>query len=286
MISVRDLHVRYGRSPVIEGLSFELARGESLALWGGNGAGKTTVIRALLGQLRCRGTLEIGGFDARRQGRRARAQLGYVPQQLSFYDDMSALGLLRWIGRLRRAPRAQPQRLLARVGLEAHGGKAVGALSGGMKQRLALALALLGDPPLLILDEPTANLDVGARADFTALLAEQRDEGRSLLLTSHRLAEVRVLADRVLVLADGSARRSCTPRELSEALGGDAALFVALSAASIDEALLALGERGFHARRNGHGIRVRVDRSANAGPLLALAEAGIPFESLRLEEEG
>lgn len=286
MIEVRDLSVRYGRTPVVQGLSFDLAGGESLALWGGNGAGKTTVIRALLGQLRCRGELRVGGFDARRQGRQARALLGYVPQQLAFYDDMSALGLLRWTGRLRRAPREQPERLLARVGLGDHGSKAVGALSGGMKQRLALALALLGDPPLLILDEPTANLDVAARADFTALLAEQRAAGRSLLLTSHRLAEVRALADRVLVLEDGVQRRTCTPEELAAALDEEAVLLVSMPASTVEAALAALAARGYEARRNGRGVRVRVDPSANAAPLHALAEAGIAFDNLRLEGEG
>jgi ABC-type multidrug transport system ATPase subunit len=210
--------------------------------------------------------------------------LGYVPQQLAFYADMGSLALLDYFARLRRAPAGDPERLLARVGLADQARKPVGALSGGMKQRLALALALLGDPPILILDEPTASLDADARADFLSLLVEQRVAGKTLILTSHRLEEVAMLADRVIVLADGRPQFECPSHALERALHPESTLKVALDDPRIEAALAALAEAGFEARRNGHGLRVRVATGRRALPLATLLAAGIPVDDLSLEE--
>jgi ABC-type multidrug transport system ATPase subunit len=116
---------------------------------------------------------------------------------------------------LRAAPVLE---LLERVGLADQASKPAGALSGGMRQRLALAIALLGDPPILMLDEPTANLDAGARLDFMHLLAAQREAGRGLLLTSHRVDEVERLADEVIVLEGGREMFRCPAPNLSDSL--------------------------------------------------------------------
>ncbi|RME55457.1 MAG: ABC transporter ATP-binding protein, partial [Caldilineae bacterium] len=177
--------------------------GESLALWGVNGAGKTTVLKCILGLLDCEGELRLNGYDLRRDGRTARRFLGYVPQELAFYNDLNVADTCRFYARLKGVDPARIPAVLAQVGLEGQERKEVGALSGGMKQRLALALALLGDPPVLLLDEPTSNLDLTARDDFIALLARLRDAGKTLLFTSHHRDEVERLADRVLVLAEG-----------------------------------------------------------------------------------
>jgi ABC-type multidrug transport system ATPase subunit len=284
MIEIRDMQVRFGRTQVLESLSFTLEAGESLALWGVNGAGKTTALRALLGLLPFRGEARVAGADVRRDGRAARAAIGYVPQQLAFWDDLGTLALLRFLASLRGGVAAgRPAELLARVGLAEHERKQVGALSGGMRQRLALAAALLDDPPILVLDEPTASLDAAARRDFTALLTEQRTAGKTLLLTSHRIEEVRALADRVIVLEDGQVRHDGDVHTLAEALRPSETLRLAIGAARIDEALALLDAGGFQVRRNGHGVLVDVTPGKRAAPVTALLAAGVPLEDLSLE---
>lgn len=286
MIQVRDLGVRFGAVAVLSELSFELAPGRSLALWGENGAGKTTAIRAMLGLLPYSGEVRIAGHDARRQGRAARSAMGYVPQQLAFYEDMSALGFLDFIGRLRRAPSGQALALLDRVALTEHAEKAVGALSGGMKQRLALAAALLADPPALLLDEPTANLDAGARKDFLALLAELRAGGKTLLVTSHRLEEVAALADRVIVLDHGRVALDCAAGDLEAALYPEVTLRLVVAGDRVAPALAALAQAGYQAQANGGGLRVRVAPGRRAEPVAILLRAQVEVEDLSLEEGG
>lgn len=283
MIQVANLRVRLGRAQILDGLGFQVGRGQSLALWGQNGAGKTTVIRALLGLVPFEGKVRLAGLAMPTQGRAARAAVGYVPQQLAYDQDMDCLGLLRFFGAIRGAPAEAPRALLVQLGLEAQAAKAVGALSGGMKQRLALAAALLGDPPILFLDEPTANLDAAARAELTSLIAELRAAGKTLLLTTHRLAEVAALADRVLVLEGGRVRGDCAAEGLAQFLGLPARLALRLEG-DTTLALRLLDEAGFKARANGVGLRVEAPAGRHGAPLALLASAGITILDAQLEE--
>lgn len=213
MLTINNLTKRYPRPgrawwsdetiTAVDDLSFDLPPGSSLALWGVNGAGKTTVLKCVLGLLASEGELRLNGFDLRRDGRTARRYLGYVPQELAFHNDLSVAESCRFYARLKGVGDERIPLVLAQVGLTGQEKKAVGALSGGMKQRLALALALLADPPLLLLDEPTSNLDADTRDDFIALLVRLRNGGKTLLFTSHHADEVTRLAERVLVLRDG-----------------------------------------------------------------------------------
>jgi ABC-type multidrug transport system ATPase subunit len=283
MIRVEGLSVRLGQAQVVDGLDFAVSAGESLALWGQNGAGKTTVIRALLGLVPFSGQVVLAGHQMPGEGRAARAHVGYVPQQLAYYEDMSALGLLRYLAALRAAPHGEPQALLAQVGLADHSAKAVGALSGGMKQRLALAAALLGDPPILLLDEPTASLDAGARSELTALIAGLRAAGKTLLVTTHRLAEVSALADRVLVMEGGRVRASCGAQELEAVLGLPARLHLRASG-DMNQAVALLRAEGFTAQVNGRGLQVEAVPGRRAAPVVLLLAAGFAVDDIQIEE--
>jgi ABC-type multidrug transport system ATPase subunit len=196
--------MRFGRSTAVDDISLTIGAGESVALWGDNGAGKTTVIRCVLGLLRHQGHIRIGRFDSRKQGKRARQLIGYVPQELGFYDDLHVREAVRFFARLKGHASADCNTVLAGVGLEGHGDKRIRDLSGGMKQRLALALALLGNPPILVLDEVTASLDACGREEFVALLAEFRRSSQcAMLFASHRREEIEALATRVVTLERG-----------------------------------------------------------------------------------
>jgi heme ABC exporter ATP-binding subunit CcmA len=284
MITVTNLTKSFGSTTAVDQLSFSVASGEAIALWGPNGAGKTTVIRCLLGLLKAEGELTIHGHDTRRQGKRARAAVGYVPQELAFYDDLSARDTLRFYAELKRVATDRVDQVLAEVGLSDHGHKDVSALSGGMKQRLALACALLADPPLLILDEPTSNLDTAARDDFIKLLLQQKEQGKTLLFTSHRLEEVETLASRVLVLEEGRLKLSCEqPAELAHRLGMTLSLKLIVPESMRDNAINVLLAQGIVASRNGIGLRVNVAPSAKMAPLQTLLAQNIEVSNFEIE---
>lgn len=275
MIRVERLIKTFGRHAAVDDLSFAVQPGEALALWGPNGAGKTTAIRCVLGLLRYQGSITIANRNARKHGKAARRALGYVPQQLCLHDDLPALAALHFYGRLKGAGGDRPDAVLAEVGLAEHGRKRIGALSGGMKQRLALAIALLSDPPLLVLDELTANLDAQARFDFLEMLRLLKCRGKTILFTSHRLDEVELLADRVLVMERGKEKLQCRPHELAHAIGMRSVLKLVVSDGMLHRAIDHLRTAGLQATPNGAGLYVEVSPRQKALPIRMLAEAEI-----------
>lgn len=286
MVSVKNLSKRFGAVTAVEDLSFEVESGQSVALWGENGAGKTTALRCLLGVIPYQGSVFLGGYDTARQGKAARRLMGFVPQEISFHDDMTAWETLNFYYRLKKTSTGKEYvlQLLDRLGLAPYVGKRVRDLSGGMKQRLALVIALLADPPLLILDEPTANLDVKAREEFLALLAELKEKGKTLVFSSHRLEEVAVLADRVLVIEAGRLLVDCPPSELRRYLGRTSMLKLLLADETwIAPAVETLAGHGYVAERNGSGVWVEVVPLEKARPISLLTEAGIPVEDFHID---
>lgn len=283
MITVEQLTKRFGSYKAVDGLSLEVGARRAVALWGPNGAGKTTVIKCVLGLLDYQGSISVHGFDARRQGRAARALLGYVPQELAFYDDLTALETTEFFARLRGVPAARAPLALRDVGLEDASAKLVRALSGGMKQRLALGLALLGDPPALVLDEPTSSLDTAARSQFLALLAQVKAQGKTILFTSHRIEEVETLADTVLVMERGRVAQTCTGAELAQQLGLRTQVKLHVEPASLDRAVHVLQAQGFQVHRNGVGILVEVPPREKARPIHLLSQADIHVTDFETE---
>ncbi len=204
MIDVRGLVKRYGEVVAVDGLSFAVEQGETFALIGPNGAGKTTTLRMLLGLAHPdHGSLAIGPEARSPRDARARHMLGYVPQRVEFPPARSVADVLAFFADLRGLPRTAVGRALGRVGMTASAARRASELSGGYSQRLSLAQALLGDPALLVLDEPTASLDPEATWEFRTLVENLQREGATIVLSSHLLAEVERVADRVLILVDG-----------------------------------------------------------------------------------
>jgi nitrous oxidase accessory protein len=270
-IRVKNLSKRYGKACVLNGVSFSLPSGESLARWGPNGAGKTTLVKAILGLIQAQGQIQVNGRDVRRDGKAVRQQIGYVPQEAIYYD-MSVRATLAFYARLKKVDPRRVAPLLDRLGLAEHARKPVPALSGGLKQRLALAVALLSDPPLLLLDEPTANLDAKARREYLALLLELRREGKTLLFTSHRLEEVETLAERVLMLESGQGLEEISPSALRQRLQPQAELALWIALEQRQRAVALLQGAGLEARFNGRGTVVVQLESESKLRILELLE--------------
>lgn len=277
IISVAHVAMRFGKVRALNDVSFNIPAGQAIALWGPNGAGKTTLLRCLLGLLPYRGSVKVGGHDTRREGKAARRLIGFVPQELHFHDTMSVRETLAFYAKLKKAPRTECEELARRLELDAQARKQVGALSGGMKQRLALAVALLGNPPVLLLDEPTANLDLQSRDRFLHLLQDLRASGKTLVFCSHHLDEVVSACERIVVLEDGQLRADCAPDELDRQLGWGAFVYLDVPEEDLDRALRALTANGFEARRHVRGIVVPVETRAKVGPLNVLAAETIPL---------
>ncbi|MGI5491275.1 ATP-binding cassette domain-containing protein [Microtetraspora malaysiensis] len=216
-IEVRDLHQKYGAFEAVRGIGFEVARGELYALLGTNGAGKTTTLDILEGYHRpTRGRVRVLGHEPFGERAAIRQRIGIVLQEAGFYKDLTVAETVdawrRW------TPRALERRqVLERVGLAHRQSVRVAQLSGGEKRRLDLALAVLGRPELLFLDEPTTGLDPEARRNVWALIGGMVADGVTVLLTTHYLDEAQQLAHRLAIMHEG---RMVTEGTLADVLGG------------------------------------------------------------------
>jgi ABC-2 type transport system ATP-binding protein len=218
-ITVRGLRKRYGELTVLDGLDLDVPRGQLVALLGPNGAGKTTTVEILEGFRRPdAGEVRVLGLDPHHDGASLRPRVGVMLQQGGITPQGRPRELMKLHARLFAHP-ADPDDLLELLGLAGAATRRYKLLSGGEKQRLALALALVGRPELLILDEPTAGMDPAAKGAVRELIADLRAAGRTILLTTHELADVERLADHVVVIDRGRVLAAGTPAELVAGAG-------------------------------------------------------------------
>ncbi|MEB3355449.1 MAG: ABC transporter ATP-binding protein [Synechococcales bacterium] len=220
-LSAYDLWKSYGDRPVVQGVSFTLNPGEVLGLLGPNGAGKTTTVGMLYGLVTpSRGFVRMGTFDVKSDGRRARDRMGIVTQEDNLDPDFTVIDNLIFFAhhyRLRgAAARRRAGELLAELELEDYAQYAVEQLSGGLKRRVVLARALINQPQVVFLDEPTTGLDPDARQEFWKLVIRLRKMGCGVLLTTHYMDEAQRLCDRLILLQQGKMIDQGTPPELIE----------------------------------------------------------------------
>ena len=203
LVQTESLSKRYGRVAALSDCSFGIERGEILGLLGPNGAGKTTLLRLLMGYLKpTSGRATIDGLDCYRQSVAVHRRLAYLPGDARLFRHLNGRQTLEFFSRMRdAAPLGRAMQLAERLQLDLT--RRVRQMSTGMRQKLALAIALTPDVPLVILDEPTANLDPTVRRDVVALLRDARADGKTVFFSSHVLSEVEDVCDRVLVLRDG-----------------------------------------------------------------------------------
>jgi ABC-2 type transport system ATP-binding protein len=214
-ISVKGLRKRYGPHEALRGIDFEIQLGEVFGLLGPNGAGKTTTVEILEGfRQRDGGSVDVLGEDPQRAGRRWRERVGVVLQSSSLYPNLSVRESLEVFAGYFEAPRAASE-VIEIIGLAEKANARCRTLSGGQKRRLDLGLALVGNPELLFLDEPTTGFDPGARRAAWDTIRNLRSLGTTILLTTHYLDEAEQLADRVAVLREGAIVRVGSPAELT-----------------------------------------------------------------------
>lgn len=284
-IVVDRLSKHYGATRAVDGLSFAVAPGEVFALLGPNGAGKTTTVEILEGYRRPDGgAVRVLGLDPIGDARRLKLQIGVMLQADGLQPGLTPRELLRLYAAFFPAP-LHPDELLDRVGLREAAATRCRRLSGGQKRRLALAVALIGRPRLVFLDEPTTGMDPQARLATWAIVRALREAGTTILLTTHLLDEAERLADRVAIVDRGRLVALGTPRELTGAAGSGAVRLIAQSGLPV-AALAALP--GVRAAREGlpgsYALEVDPERVPEALAAVAawLRDAGVALTELRV----
>lgn len=287
VIEVRGAARHYGAVRAVDGVDLAVGRGELFGLIGHNGAGKSTLFKMMLGlvpvsrgEIRIDGTA-VGGRDFRA----VRRKIGYLPENVVLYDNLTGLETLHFFARLKGVQSGGCGAVLERVGLAHAAGRRVREYSKGMRQRLGFAQALLGNPQILFLDEPTTGLDPEAIREFYLILRGLRAEGVTVVITSHILAEIQQRVDRLAIMAAGKVQALGTVQDLREQM--DLPLWFDVHTAEADFAAVrdALGSLpvGTIEARDGH-VAVQVRRESKMAVLAALAALGSRVRDLHVRE--
>jgi ABC-type multidrug transport system ATPase subunit len=234
--------------------------------------------------LQFKGDAGLDGIDIRRKGKQARTRIGYLPQTPAFHPDLTVQETLAFYAGLRRTPIEQAHTLLETVGLADRGTTLAGELSGGMRQRLGLAVALLGDPSLLILDEPASGLDVSARLELRKLVREHSGQGRTILLSTHWLEDVPYIADNVLMLDRGRVVHYGAAAALATGDLSGSRIFLRLNGHSREAVPLIQQFTGREVSHAGDWMVARCPAARKAQLIESLIGAGITILDFRVEE--
>ncbi|HWA11477.1 MAG TPA: ABC transporter ATP-binding protein [Burkholderiales bacterium] len=285
MIALESVSKRYGARTIIHGISFTVEKGEIVGFLGPNGAGKTTTMRMISGYTTpSSGTVRVAGYDMATQNEEAARKLGYLPEHPPLYDVLDVSAYLRFIARVKGVPRSgmksQLDRVIQACRLEAVTRREIYKLSKGYRQRVGLAQALLGDPEVLLLDEPTAGLDPG-QIQETREVIRSFGENHAVLLSTHILPEVTLICRRVAIINDGRLLAIDSPAALQRASErtNQVSLLVSGPAAAIEAAIREVdGVHGVQSRPNGTrgellSVECRVDNREGVEAAIARAVA-------------
>lgn len=284
-VIVRDLSKRYGGVEAVRGVSFAIEAGEIFGLLGPNGAGKTTTLECLVGLREAdAGELAVCGLDARKQPREVKQRIGVALQSTALPDKITPREALELFGAFYRV-RAEPAALLARFALTEKADARFDTLSGGQRQRLALALAFVNQPELVLLDEPTTGLDPQARRELHAEILQMKRDGHTVLLTTHYLDEAEQLCDRIAIIDCGRVIATGAPRELIAQSSGSQSVTL-VTAPGIEAAAVAGLPGASEVRSEGGTVKFRTARPTETLAALAalLGAQGVELVELQVKK--
>lgn len=277
IVQVAEVSKRFAKVEAVSRVSFELLGGETVALVGHNGAGKTTLMKLIIGLIRpSEGRLRLLGEDPAAGEFAARRRLGYLPENVSFNAALSGRETLAFYARLKRENPGSVDALLERVGLGHAADRRVGTYSKGMRQRLGLAQALLGEPKVLLLDEPTTGLDPALRQSFYEIIEELRSGGSAVLLSSHALTELEERAGRVIIMNRGLKVADGSLQELREIARLPTRVRVRARDNGMTEVAAWFGERDCRCI-NGHTLEISTSHDGKIDLLRRATSVGSPI---------
>lgn len=294
MIRAEHIHKSFRNIRAVHDISFEIKPGEIIGLLGPNGSGKTTVLRMVAGFFPpSSGSILIDDMNLYTSHPSIRARIGYLPERVPLYDALTVDEFLHYVSELKGVVRAQRkthlESIVSKCNLESVRNRLIGKLSKGFRERTGLAQALIGDPDILVLDEPTIGLDPRQTAEFRSLI-KALSKNKIVLLSSHLLSEVSMLCSRVLIMDQGALLASGSPKELEETVRNSAELVVAVRGA-VDRLERALQNiSGIIAVRldrssgSEHELRIRYQKKKDIRPLLSRTVVDVGLELLSLRE--
>jgi len=285
-IEVVNLKKQFNKFIAVDNISFSVKKGEIFGFLGPNGAGKTTTIKAMLDLIHANtGTIRIHGTDVLTHGKEAKKYVGYLPEKVAFYSNLTALQNLGFYAEMKHASKEECITLLEEMGLGDVGKKRVGTFSKGMVQRLGMARALLGNPPILILDEPSGGLDPRGVVLIRDKILAMKKNGTTIFISSHILSEIQEICDRVSIINKGRLVAQDTVAELSNKLNlkPHITIMVDVMTPAIENAVKAFS--GVEVLKiQGNSIEIICDGAMKAKVILAISTAGGNILNLQTKE--
>jgi len=286
IIEVKNLTKKYNNFKALDDISFNVISGEIFGFLGPNGAGKTTTIKSIIGLINTNsGEIKISGYNIKKKGKEAKKNIGYLPEKVAFYDNLTALQNLNFYAEMKNVSKEECEPLIKEFGLAESINKKVGNFSKGMTQRLGMARAILGNPPILILDEPTGGLDPRGVVYIRKRIQELREKGTTIFISSHILSEIQELCDRVGIIDNGILVAKDTVTELSKKMNIKPKITVELE--NISDAILESVKKvkGVDkAERIGRSIDVICDSKVKSKVIVAIEKAGGDIVNLYTKE--
>jgi ABC-2 type transport system ATP-binding protein len=285
-IEVNGLRKTYSHVAAVDNVSFTVEKGEIFGFLGPNGAGKTTTIKAMLDLIHAdAGTIKINGIDVRTHGKEAKQFIGYMPEKVAFYDNLNALQNLRFYAEIKQVSSEECTKLIDEFGLGDTGKKRVGKFSKGMVQRLGMARAILGNPPILILDEPSGGLDPRGVVLIRDKILEMKKKGTTIFISSHILSEIQEICDRVGIINKGVLVAQDSVEGLSKKLNLKPEITITVDSMSpaIENAIRSLPGVEI-VKIKGNTIEIVCDGAMKAKVILAISTAGGNIQNLQTRE--
>jgi ABC-2 type transport system ATP-binding protein len=286
-IQVENISKRYGNVTALDRVDFEVKEGEVFGFLGPNGAGKSTMINIFLDFVRpTEGHVRIFGHDCQEEGKKARKRMGVLPEGYQVYDRLTARQHLQFVMDSKGADE-EPMELLDRVGLRDAADRQAGGFSKGMAQRLVLAMALIGDPDLIVLDEPTTGLDPNGAREMRNIILQEADRGATVFFSSHILEQVEAVCDRVGILHEGELAAIDTIEGLRESVGGGTKLQIQVEKIEngvVDDIEKLEGVEKAWLSQEDTQVEVTCSNDAKLDVVVALNDAGVEVENFRTEE--